>query len=819
MAVATALLIGTFTLGAGPASAETAAPAPTESAQATPTPSRTPIPSDTATPSDTAAPAETAAPADTAAPSDDAESPASAVPDAAAAAVAGFFVDVTSANPFFAAINWMGTTGLSTGYARPDGTREYRPSLSVSREAMAAFLYRYSGDAFTPPSKPSFSDVPTTSPFYTEIEWLKAEGITTGNADGTFRPSDPISRQAMSAFLARYDGAVLPTAPTFTDVTPDNPFALQIEWMRATGISTGLPDGSFAPIKPVTREAMAAFLYRLDGLTDFTATPKPILSGTPETAVPYGSTVPAWTPAAVEYSYQWNRDGTLIPGATAADYTPVAADIGHVLSVRVVGARIGTDTADAVSVDSPVVIDGAAHVGTPVLPSSAELCTWITGTAGEWGPIYTVTRQWQIDGVDIPGETGLIALVNSASVGKQLTLLETGTTADGVVKTSRSAAVVPTGKRDLSCVAGRVVDQLSGAPLANVNIGVFLTNPEVTTTDQDGRYLVRNTGSTYKQIYFRPTDSTHARTMLPVPDADQLGSHVLDAAIATSRLSGRLTTNDGIPLAGIFVTARTSTLDYSRSMYTDANGEYRLGGLPVDDDVTVTARIDSEAVAVVTPAVFRIAPNASVTGVDFRYSTAVISGHVTRGGVPAAGAYVSAGKTTDTSERYATGTYARTDANGDYTILIAPRGDTWVKFESYGSSPEYWKAAGTLAEAQLLSTSAGETISGIDADLVSASLSGVATAGGKPVSGVAVNLRRITPGLDGHLGNSPGQRYTAADGSYSFENLDPGQYTLEFGGTVITEFWKDAATRDSATTITIQRGQSVTGVNPVLTKK
>ncbi|NQX11996.1 S-layer homology domain-containing protein [Microbacteriaceae bacterium VKM Ac-2855] len=176
------------------------------------------------------------------------------------------FSDVTYSNPFFSDIEWMSRSGISTGYVNPDGSRSYRPTAVVSRQAMASFLYEYSGDTFTPPPTPSFSDVPVSHPFYTAIEWMKAEGISTGNADGTYRPNDAVSRQAMSAFLARMSGETIPVpvSGSFSDVPPSNPFFAQIEWMKTEGISTGYPDGTFRPLDSVTRQAMAAFLHRYD---------------------------------------------------------------------------------------------------------------------------------------------------------------------------------------------------------------------------------------------------------------------------------------------------------------------------------------------------------------------------------------------------------------------------------------------------------------------------------------------------------------------------------------------------------------------------
>ena len=52
-------------------------------------------------------------------------------------------------------------------------------------------------------------------------------------------------------------------ASSFTDVSPSSPFASDIDWMAKTGITTGYSDGTFRPGNAVTRQAMAAYLHRL----------------------------------------------------------------------------------------------------------------------------------------------------------------------------------------------------------------------------------------------------------------------------------------------------------------------------------------------------------------------------------------------------------------------------------------------------------------------------------------------------------------------------------------------------------------------------
>ena len=121
------------------------------------------------------------------------------------------------------------------------------------------------------PTARRFSDVTTTHPFYGDIEWLAGSKVTTGYADGTYKGSLGVQRQAMAAFLYRIAGSPNGLAPTcaaapFTDVPVGAPFCGEISWLKGTGITTGFPNGAFAPGNLVTREAMAAFLHRLSNL-------------------------------------------------------------------------------------------------------------------------------------------------------------------------------------------------------------------------------------------------------------------------------------------------------------------------------------------------------------------------------------------------------------------------------------------------------------------------------------------------------------------------------------------------------------------------
>ncbi|MCT9625589.1 S-layer homology domain-containing protein [Pseudarthrobacter equi] len=120
------------------------------------------------------------------------------------------FTDVPVGTQFYREITWLAAQGISTGWDEPNGTKTYRPLSSVNRDAMAAFMYRLAKKpAFIPPAASPFTDVPATSQFYQEITWLAAQGISTGwtepNGTKTYRPLQPVNRDAMAAFMYRFD--------------------------------------------------------------------------------------------------------------------------------------------------------------------------------------------------------------------------------------------------------------------------------------------------------------------------------------------------------------------------------------------------------------------------------------------------------------------------------------------------------------------------------------------------------------------------------------------------------------------------------------
>jgi subtilisin family serine protease len=91
-------------------------------------------------------------------------------------------------------------------------------------------------------------------------------GIALGGTDGTYDPLGDVRRDQMASFLTRLlrvAGVELPASPTstFSDVT-SGPHQLAIAQLADLGVVEGRGDGTYQPLRPVTRAQMASFLVR-----------------------------------------------------------------------------------------------------------------------------------------------------------------------------------------------------------------------------------------------------------------------------------------------------------------------------------------------------------------------------------------------------------------------------------------------------------------------------------------------------------------------------------------------------------------------------
>lgn len=170
----------------------------------------------------------------------------------------------------------------------------------------------------------------------------------------------------------------------------------------------------------------------------------PTLSGTPAVGWTVTAVPGEWGPSPVTYTYQWLRGGAAISGATAASYTPVAADAGAMLSVTVTGAKSGYVT-KAITSASATVLKGTLSGATPTISGTAKVGYTLTARAGTWAPApVTLGYQWLRNGVAISGATSSTYKLIATDKGKRITVRVTGTKTGytTLVKTSAATAAI-----------------------------------------------------------------------------------------------------------------------------------------------------------------------------------------------------------------------------------------------------------------------------------------------------------------------------------------------------------------------------------------
>ena len=169
------------------------------------------------------------------------------------------FSDVDADDWFAESAVYVRDNGVMNGTS--DTT--FNPNGTTNRGQIAAILYRAAGS----PAVSGAADFPdvTAGAYYADAaSWAAANGIVTGYSDGTFGPGDPITRQQLAAILWRYAGS--PAAESGTDYADESAIAsyavTAVDWARDTGVITGRDGNVFDPNGRATRAQAAVILHR-----------------------------------------------------------------------------------------------------------------------------------------------------------------------------------------------------------------------------------------------------------------------------------------------------------------------------------------------------------------------------------------------------------------------------------------------------------------------------------------------------------------------------------------------------------------------------
>ena len=108
-----------------------------------------------------------------------------------------------------------------------------------------------------------FADVSGSDWFYNDVRYVYEKGIMDGTGADRFSPNAPLTRAMIVTILYRMAGSPSVSGSSdFTDVAASKWFAKAVAWAAANGIVNGYGSGLFGPNDPVTREQLAAILYR-----------------------------------------------------------------------------------------------------------------------------------------------------------------------------------------------------------------------------------------------------------------------------------------------------------------------------------------------------------------------------------------------------------------------------------------------------------------------------------------------------------------------------------------------------------------------------
>lgn len=320
---------------------------------------------------------------------------------------------------------------------------------------------------------------------------------------------------------------------------------------------TNLPDGTLEwrvlpldargeiTVRPADRDALWR-RFTVGNAPQVVATPR--ISGSPQVGAVLTSTAPTWVETGVRTSYQWLRDGSAIPGATATSYQTVRDDLGRQVSLRVYGDLPGFSQASTTS-NALQITSGPAPTlaGSFLVSGTGRVGTSLSGTAPAWNETdVTTVMRWLADGQEVADGAAPLAL-GPQLVGKVITLRAVGRRdgySDAVVVSNPVTVIAGDAPVALSPVA------VVGTPRAGEALSVsgsWSNQPQLSYQWLvDGAPIPGETGGSYR---VRATDA--ARTISATVIARREG---FDPGTATT--------------AGVVVAKLASTTEISLSATT-----------------------------------------------------------------------------------------------------------------------------------------------------------------------------------------------------------------------------------------------------------
>lgn len=133
------------------------------------------------------------------------------------------------------------------------------PDIRADHTITAAFL-------------PQLDDVKPDAWYYDAVLSAYRQQLLRGTSMHTFAPEETVNRAMAAALLHRLSGEPSAPAAHYADVSSADWYAQPISWLTTQGLAFGFPDGGFHPTAPLTRQELAALLYRYAAFRGLTVT-------------------------------------------------------------------------------------------------------------------------------------------------------------------------------------------------------------------------------------------------------------------------------------------------------------------------------------------------------------------------------------------------------------------------------------------------------------------------------------------------------------------------------------------------------------------
>lgn len=117
-----------------------------------------------------------------------------------------------------------------------------------------------------------FTDVSENAWYHDAVQFCYQTELMNGMSATAFQPNGTGTRAQVVTILYRLAGSPAVSTPTkLSDVKPGLWYSDAVAWAEANGITTGYEDGTFRPVRSVSRQEFVTFLYRMAGYLGLTA--------------------------------------------------------------------------------------------------------------------------------------------------------------------------------------------------------------------------------------------------------------------------------------------------------------------------------------------------------------------------------------------------------------------------------------------------------------------------------------------------------------------------------------------------------------------